>query len=275
MLTRKTLDSRNLASERRRLLRSRSRNVDNGNLLPLPRIIEKNVNPESTLSARSQVQFQHGIVALLDATESLDTLRVLSQSAKAEIFETNHAAILDASKIHRVVPHVMVVLHVLISVGAVHEAGNAGRIIGVRGQAEDLEALAGNLGTRVLIAVGNLGRPLAVLGKGVVARNLHHATLGHRLLVPRNLDGSDHSLTSIAEATRRTMIEHIPLAVDFLQRAVGVMPSIGSDELRAVLIEYHAARVDQHAPRTPRAEGRVAEGIAQGRVAVAQSVLLA
>ena len=53
------------------------------------------------------------------------------------------------------------------------------------------------------------------------------------------------------------------------------MSGIGGDELRTVLVQLHAARVHQHTTCAPRAEGRVAESIAQCRVGVAQSVFLA
>ena len=168
----------------------------------------------------------------------------------------------------------MVVLHPVIGVGAVHEAGNAGRVVGVGGQTEDVEALAGHLGAGIFVAIAGLGRPFFVVSIGVVAGDLHYAALGHGLLVQHDFHGSHHGLARIAEAARRTVIEHVPLAVDFLQRAVGVVTGVGGDELRAVLVVHHAARVDQHATRAPRAEGRVAEGIAQGRVGGSEAVLL-
>ena len=71
------------------------------------------------------------------------------------------------------------------------------------------------------------------------------------------------------------MVEHIPLAVDFLYRTVGVVSGIGGDEFRTVLVQHHTARIHQHTTSAPRAERAVAEGIAQGRVGIAQSVFLA
>ena len=79
-----------------------------------------------------------------------------------------------------------------------------------------MEALAGHLGAGVFHTVRSLRRPLVVLGVRVVGGDAHHAALGHRLLVPFNLYWSHHGLTGKAETAWRTMVEHIPLAVDFL-----------------------------------------------------------
>jgi len=121
--------------------------------------------------------------------------------------------------------------------------------------------LTRHLGTGVFVAVGSLRRPHIILREGVVTGNLHHTALGHRLLVPSDLHRSYHRLTGVAETTWRTVIEHVPLTVDFLQRTVGVVTEIGGDKLRAVFVEHHTARVNEHttrAPRTKRASRRKA-----------------
>ena len=247
----------------------------NTNLFSLHGIVEHHVNFEGTLAAVGQVQVEMGIVALLHTLEGLAALRVLSQTAEAEVLEADDAAVLNAGEVHRVVPHVVVVLHILVGIGTRPIAGETGAIVVVGRQTIDLEALAGHLGTSVLVAVIGLRRPHVVLRKRVVAGDGHLATLGHGLLVPRNLHRCHHRLTGIAEAARRTVVEHIPLAVDLLQRAVGVMAGIGGDELRAVHVRHHATRVNQHTTRPPRTQRRIAVGIAQGGVGIAQSVLLA
>ena len=267
---------RNQMRNRNRLIgRSLIADIDDANFFTLPGIIQLDMNLKGTLSAIGQVQVEMRIVAFLHTFESLTALRVLGQTSEAEILEADDAAILNTGEVHRIVPHVVVILHILVGIRTIHEAGQTSRVVGVGRQTVDLEALAGHLGTGVFVAVAGLRRPHVVLGKCVIAGNGHLTTLGHRLLVPRNLHRCHHSLTGIAEATWWTVIEHVPLAVDFLQRTVGVMAGIGGDELRAVLVEHHATRVDQHATRAPRTQRRVAVGIAQGGIGVAQSVLLA
>ena len=142
----------------------------------------------------------------------------------------------------------MVVLHPLVAIGtASHEAGQTSRVVLIWRQTEDLEALGGDFCTCIFVAIGGFCRPLIILGIGVVACNLHYTTLGHGLLVPSNLNGSHHGLTGKAEAAWRTVIEYIPLTVDFLNRAVGVMTSIGGDELSIAFASNHTTRVDQYA----------------------------
>ena len=47
------------------------------------------------------------------------------------------------------------------------------------------------------------------------------------------------------------MVEDIPLTIDLLQRAVGVVGSIGGYQLRAVLVQDDTTRVDEHTTSTP------------------------
>ena len=111
----------------------------------------------------------------------------------------------------------MVVLHPLVAIGtASHEAGQTSRVVLIGRQTEDLKTLGGDFCTCIFVAISGFGRPLIILGIGVVTRNLHHAALGYRLLVPGNLYRSHHGLTGKAEATRWTVIEHIPLTIDLL-----------------------------------------------------------
>ena len=95
--------------------------------------------------------------------------------------------------------------------------------------------------------VGSFGCPLVVLGVGVVGGYAHHAALCHGLLVPLNLDGGYHCLTGKTEAAWRTMVEDIPLTVDFLDGTVGIVGGIHTYELCAVFIWHNATGVNQHA----------------------------
>ena len=175
------------------------------------------MNLEGAFAATGQVQVQVGIVTLLDAVEGFQALGVLCQTAKAKVFETDDTAVLNTSQVHGVVPHIEVVLHILVAVGAVHKAGDTGRIIGIGRQTENLETFASHLGTGIVVAIGSLGGPLVILAIRVVTGNLHDTTLGNGFLVPCYLHRSHHRLTGIAETAWWTVIEHIPLAVDFLQ----------------------------------------------------------
>ena len=216
-------------------------------LLTLPGIIEHDADVERMLAGNGQVEVQRSAVALLDALEGFQSLRVLGQSAEAEVLEADDAAVGDTGQIHRVVPDVVVVLHPLVAVGATcHEAGVTCRVVLIRRKTEDLEPFRGYFSASILVAVLSLRRPLVVLRIGVVARDSDHTALGHRFLVPCDLHGSHHRLTGKAEAAWRTVIEHIPLAVDLLQRTVGVVACIGGDEFGTILSGYHTARVDQH-----------------------------
>ena len=146
-----------------------------------------------------------------------------------------------------------------------HEAGNTRRIILIRWQTENLETLAGHLGSRILHTIGSTGRHLT--------GNHHSSTLADGFLVPRYLHRSNHRLTRIAKATWRTVIEDIPLAIDLLQGSMRVMTGIRRHQVAAVFIHDHTAAVYQHAATGPRAYRTVAIGIAQRRIATAYAIL--
>ena len=208
---------------------------------------------ESTVSAWRQIEINPRSIAIFRTFEGLQALGVLSQSAKAEVLETHDSTVGNASQIHRVVPYIMVVLHPLVAVRATrHKTSVASRVILIRRQAEDLEALGSHFGTGIDHSIGRFGRPFVVSSIGVIARNPDYATLGNGFLVPCNLHRGDHWLAGEAKATRRTMIEHIPLAVDLLERAVGVVGGIGGNQVRAILTRHHATGVYQHTTRAPR-----------------------
>ena len=116
--------------------------IEDGNLWTFPRVIEPHVNLKGSMSGRSETEVQLGGVALLRTFKGFQTLRILSQTAKAEIFESDNAPIGDACKRHGVVPHVEVVLQPLL-VG--HKTGNTRRIILISWQTENLETFAGHL----------------------------------------------------------------------------------------------------------------------------------
>ena len=185
------------------------------------------------MSGRSETEVQLGTIALLNTLESGQTLGGLRKTAKAKVFKTNDALVGDTCQIHRVVPHIKIVLQPLL-VG--HEAGNTRRIILIRWQTENLESFAGHLGTRILHTIGSTSRHLA--------GNHHPSALADGFLIPRNLYGSNHRLTGIAKATRRTVIEHIPLAIDQLQGTMCVMTGIRSHQVRTVFIHHHTTTVD-------------------------------
>ena len=190
--------------------------------------VEHHVDAESAFTAGRKPEVELGAVTFLSTGESLHALHVFGNSAETEVLEADDTAVGDAYQIHVVVPVIPGVLHPVV---ARHVAGVSGRIISVWIESENLEALAGYLSTRIFVAVAGFGRPFIVLGKRVIAYDAHLSTLSHGLLVPFYLDWGHHRLTGIAEATGRTVIEHIPLAVDFLQRTVGVVGGIGSDKL--------------------------------------------
>ena len=251
------------------------RNLQGGYFLAVPNgigigTVQHHTNGEGTVPAWSEAQIELCAIAFACGGKSLHTLAVLLQSAKAEILESHHTTVGDASQIHAVVPHIVVVLHPVV---ASHVTGNSSRVIGIGGKTEYLESLAGNLGTGIACAVCGRSRPFVALGIGVVSYNGYFSAVGHRFLVPSNLDGSHHSLACIAKTAGRTVVENIPLAVDFLQRTVGVMGCIGSGEPCAVCVGHHATRVYQYTTRTPGTERRIAKGIAQGRIGGTQSII--
>ena len=124
-----------------------------------------------------------------------------------------------------------------------HIAGVAGRVVVVGRETEDLEALAGHLGTGISLAVRGCGHPLVAGEVRIVASDADLAAVGHLLLVPLYLNGGNHRLAGVAEAAGRTVIEDIPLAVDLLQGAVGVVGGVGGDQVLAVFVRDDAARV--------------------------------
>ena len=255
MLACETFQSRNWHRVCKRLTFGESiRNFEHTDLLAFPRIIKLNVNLKGTLTTRCQVKIKLGIVSLLDTCESLHALGILSQATETEILKTNDSTVLNASQIHGVFPYVMIVLHPVVAVRTIHEAGIACTIIFIRWQTENLEALAGYLCTSIGIAIRSCSHPLVVLCIGIIAGNGHLTTFSHRFLVPCNLYWSDHCLTGIAETTGRTMIEDVPLTIDLLQRTMGVVSSIGGYQLRAVLVQDNTTRVDKHTTCTPGTE---------------------
>ena len=166
----------------------------------------------------------------------------------------------------------MVVLHPVL---VAHIAGIARGIIAVGRQAVDLEAFARDLRAGVGLSVGGRGHPLLILCIGVVGRDADLSAVGDLLLVPLDPDRRHHRLAGVAEAARRTVVEHVPLAVDLLQRAVRVVGGIGGHQVLAVLVGHHAARVHEHAAGAPRPEGRVAVAVTQGGVGGFQPVVRA
>ena len=193
------------------------RDNNHSHLFTLPRIIQEHMNLKGALATGCQVDIQLDIITLLYTFKGLYALGVLSQATKAKVLETDDAAILNAGQVHGVVPDVVVVLHPVVAVRTIHKAGITSTVVIIWLQTENLEALAGHLCTSILVAIGSFRSPYIILGIRVVSCNLHHTALGNRFFVPCNLDGSDHCLTGIAKATGRTVVEDIPLTIDFLQ----------------------------------------------------------
>ena len=48
------------------------------------------------------------------------------------------------------------------------------------------------------------------------------------------------------------MIEHIPLAIDFLQAAVSIVSGIGANQVATILAKHYATRIHQYATTAPR-----------------------
>ena len=217
MLARESFDSRNISNPINHAL-GISGNIDRGNLLTLPRIIEQHANLKSTTSTGCQVHSEFRTITHLCALEGLHALGVLSQTAKAEVLEADDTTIGDTCEIHGVVPYIVVVLHPIVTVGtAIHEAGITCGVVGIGRQTEDLEALAGYLSTGIFIPIAGLGCPHIILYIRIITRNGYLTTLSHRFLIPCDLHRGYHGLTGITEATWRTVIEDVPLTVDLLQ----------------------------------------------------------
>ena len=124
-----------------------------------------------------------------------------------------------------------------------------------------------------MVTIGGLGTPFVVGGVWVIAHDAYLTALGYGFLVPLYLHGGYHGLTGIAETTGGTMVEDVPLTVDFLQRTVGIVPPVGGSESTAVLVEDYAAAIYEHTARTPGTQGRVTVGIAEGGVGAAQAIV--
>ena len=246
--------------------------LDRGNLLALGslgRTIDPYIDGEWLCCLGCDIEVDGCVVALLCSFECCKTLGSLSQTLEAEILETYYTLVADVGEIHVIVPPVPAILHPLI-VG--HVASIACRIVFIWVETIDAESLGSYFCACVFISVSSLSCPYFIFGKWVITSDHNLATVGYRCFVPFNLDRSHHSLTSIAEAARRTMIEHIPLTIDLLNRAVCVVGCIGSDESLAIRRSHHATRVNEHATRTPRTKRRVTISIAESRVGAALSV---
>ena len=199
------------------------------------------MNLKCTLAAGGQVQVKAGIVAFLCSLKGFYAFRVLCQAAKAEVLEAYDTSILNTGEVHRVVPHVVVVLHPVVGTRAIDEAGISSAIILIGGQAEYLEAFAGHLGSCVFVAITCFCCPYIILSVGIIAGDSHPSAFGNGLLIAGDLHGSHHRLAGIAETAWRTMVEDIPLAVNFLQGTVSVVAEVSRDEFRAILVEHDAA----------------------------------
>ena len=218
VFSRQTLDSWHILNIHLSCTSVISSDIENGDFIAFPRIIETDVNLKGPIPTRCQIQAEHRAIASLRSLESLQALCALSQTTKAEILKTYDSTVGDTRQIHRVIPDVVVILHPLVAVRTTcHIAGNTRRVILIGRKSEDLEALRGHFGTSIGHSIGGFGRPLVIFRVGIIARDLHHTTISHLLLIPCDLHRSHHGLTGKAEATRRTMVKHIPLAIDLLQ----------------------------------------------------------
>ena len=170
------------------------------------------------------------------------------QSAEAEIFVTDDVATVYVDR-HIVAPDVPCIL---LAAYIRQVACVAGRIIFVGVHSEYLEAFRGNFGTGIGISVICLRLPDAVGGIRVVAMNGYFASFCHGFFIPLDGDRCHHRLACKPESARRTVIEYIPLAVDFLQTAVRVVCGIGGLQLAAIFVKYHTTRVYQYTSAAPR-----------------------
>ena len=96
------------------------RNLQGGYFLAVPNgigigTVQHHTNGEGTVSAWSEAQIELCAIAFACGGKSLHALAVLLQSAKAEILESHHTTVGDASQIHAVVPHIVVVLHPVVT----------------------------------------------------------------------------------------------------------------------------------------------------------------
>ena len=176
------------------------------------------MNLKGSMFSWSQMKVQCCTITLLNAFEGFQSIGVLCQSTESEVLKAHYTLVGNTCQIHRVVPNVKVILHPLIAIGSTrHDTGNTGRVILIRWQTIHLETFTGHLSTCILHTISSLRSPNVVLCVRIVTCNAYLTTLANGFLVPSNLYGSHHSLTGIAEATGRTMVEHIPLTIDQLQ----------------------------------------------------------
>ena len=126
MLSSKSLNIRYRCLIYHSCLRSISWDIKNSYLITLPRIIEKNMNLECPMSTSGKVEIKHSSIALLDTSKWLQSLCGCCETSKAEVFETYYATILDACKLHRVLPDIVVILHPLVAVRTIHETCDTG-----------------------------------------------------------------------------------------------------------------------------------------------------
>ena len=143
----------------------------------------------------------------------------------------------------------MIILHPIV---VAHIAGKSGRVIFIRWKSENLKTFACNLCAGVLFAVCSLCSPLIIRRVWVVSGDFYSATVGNRFFIPSDFYRSHHRLTGISKTARRTMVKYIPLTVDFLNRAVSIVCSVGFGESRTVFVEHNSARIYQNSARTPR-----------------------
>ena len=251
------------------------RHVDFTNLLALPhfvvpRAVHPDVHLERFRGARNNEQVESRLVALLRAFERLQSQLVLLQTFKAKILITNNVTVLHPCNRRVVVPHVpSILLH--LCVGQI--ASDTGRIILVWVKTEHMETFRSHFGTLVFMSLAVFHRAHFAFRIRVETLHHHGAAFFHRLLVPRHVDRCHHGLAGKAEITWRTMVEHIPLAVDFLNAAVGVVPSVGRLDSRALTVQFRSAGIHQHAADFPRAERSVSISITQRGVAAAHSIV--
>ena len=86
-----------------------------------------------------------------------------------------------------------------------------------------MEAFRGDLRSRVFVAIGGLCGPSVARSGRVVSVDSDLTAFSNRLFVPFYGDRGYHRLAGETEASRGTVIEHVPLAVYLQQAAVGVV----------------------------------------------------
>ena len=99
MLARESFDCWNIGNAINHAL-GFSGNIDRGDLLTLPGIVEQHANRKGTTSTGCQVQREFRSVTHLRAFESLHALGVLSQSTEAEVLEADDTTVLNTGEIH-------------------------------------------------------------------------------------------------------------------------------------------------------------------------------